>query len=418
MPNGHPAADAIQAAMTAAKQSPPAYREVPCFNPTQTYGGIRAITFDGLERNGCKTKVFAYYGVPALGGPLNELPAVVLLHGGGGHAYLQWVKMWNERGYAAIAFDNTGYFPTAVNAGCEEGNGDWAHGLSGVFAEKGYTDAPDNDHMSSSNEAIDEMWMYHAVGQTIIAHNILRADSRVDSGKIGVIGISWGGVIASITIGYDERFAFAVPIYGSGYLDESLGCIKPFFSSDDTKALWSAARLFSRVGIPVLWLCWNDDNSFSINVNSKSYLDTAKNNTDTRISIIHNMYHSHNAGWAPKETMQFADSVTMGAAKLTSLDNQPSGRNIDCRFTKDPAAGTVTATLFYITDKMTYSNHQKYGDAPSTYMDQVWKTSPLTVTGNRIAGEVPKDAAGYYIELKTGLGDDTYVTTSVFTALV
>ncbi len=55
------------------------------------------------------------------------------------------------------------------------------------------------------------IWMYHAVGQTILAANALRADSRVAADKVGVTGISWGGVISSITIGWDNRFAFAVP---------------------------------------------------------------------------------------------------------------------------------------------------------------------------------------------------------------
>ena len=34
-----------------------------------------------------------------------KFPAVVLVHGGGGKAFPQWVAKWAEEGYAAIAMD-------------------------------------------------------------------------------------------------------------------------------------------------------------------------------------------------------------------------------------------------------------------------------------------------------------------------
>ena len=50
--------------------------------------------------------------------------------------------------------------------------------------------------------------MYNAVSQAILAHNILRADEKVDSSRIGITGISWGGVITSLAIGYDTPLCF------------------------------------------------------------------------------------------------------------------------------------------------------------------------------------------------------------------
>ena len=86
------------------------------------------------------------------------------------------------------------------------------------FAQDGYVVAPNNSEMGDYDIPVVDQWMYHAVSAAILAHNILRNDIRVDATKIGICGISWGSVITSITIGYDSRFAFAVPIYGSGYL--------------------------------------------------------------------------------------------------------------------------------------------------------------------------------------------------------
>lgn len=384
------------------------------YNPTGVYSGIKAVWFDGMTKNGKKTKVFAYIGFPKNASASNKVPAVVLMHGGGGHAFLPWVKMWNDRGYAAIAIDNTGYFPTAVNAGSSETDNQWKYGLPSSLRQDGYTSAPNNDGMYSSSGKVESMWMYHAVGQSILAANILRADSRVDSSKVGITGISWGGVITSITIGYDDRFSFAIPIYGSGYLDEALSWMKDNFAGKDTQELWSAQDRFDKVTMPVLWLCWNDDSCFSVNSNSKSYLDTVKLNADTRLSMINNMYHSHGCGWAPGESMAFADSVVKGSAKLTGFKTQPSGKTVNTELTVDPAASKVTAKLYYITEKMTYSSHVKYG-YEATFMDQEWQTASLTVNGSKISGTVPANAKGYYIEVKTTINGKEYVTCSVYT---
>ena len=410
--------ETIQKIMDMVKLAQTVYKEIPGFDPTH-YGfeGIKAITFDGLGKNGQKTKVFAYYGLPELASLTDKVPAVVLLHGGGGHPYLEWIKMWNDRGYAAIAFDNTGFFPTNVNAGYGEGYNDWVYGLEGSFNEQGYINAPNNDGVFTTNDAVEDMWLYHAVGQTLLVNNILRSDNRVDLNKIGAVGISWGGVILSIALGYDNRFAFAIPIYGSGYLDESLAWIKNHFSMSNTQAIWSAANNFGSVNMPVLWLCWNDDYCFSINSNSKSYLDTVKNNSNTLLSIKHAMYHSHAMGWTQMESMQFADSVVKNGVKLTSFVNQPVGVEISTHINIDAEAELVSAALYYITQSMTYSEHAKYHNAVSTYMDQIWQTTPLKISGDTVFGEVPSETVGYYIELKTNINGDVYTTTSVYTTI-
>ena len=42
----------------------------------------------------------------------SELARNTLVHGGGGTAFADWVKLWNSRGYAAIAMDNCGSIPS------------------------------------------------------------------------------------------------------------------------------------------------------------------------------------------------------------------------------------------------------------------------------------------------------------------
>jgi hypothetical protein len=72
---------------------------------------MRAIFYDGLPWKKNPTRVFAFYGVPARKGA-DRLPAMVLVHGGDGTAFADWVKLWNDRGYAAIAMDTCGSVPS------------------------------------------------------------------------------------------------------------------------------------------------------------------------------------------------------------------------------------------------------------------------------------------------------------------
>ncbi|MCX6946111.1 MAG: hypothetical protein NT173_15330, partial [Opitutales bacterium] len=74
--------------------------EAPGFNEP----GVRAVLFDGPAYQGKPTRVFAWIGFPKLE-PGRKAPGMVLVHGGGGTAFADWVRLWTSRGYAAIAMD-------------------------------------------------------------------------------------------------------------------------------------------------------------------------------------------------------------------------------------------------------------------------------------------------------------------------
>lgn len=415
-----PQEDAMTTAIQAFLNVKPSITPMPAYNPdsdpkskANEWANIEAITFDGAAINNRKTKVFAYIGFPEGASASKKVPAIVLVHGGGGHAYAEWVKLWTDRGYAAIAMDTTGFFPSETGkgvAGRESDNAAWWHfGLYGDFAQTGYVNAPNNDEMKYPTKPLDQQWMYHAIVDTMLARNILAADSRVDTAKIGITGISWGGVITSLAIGYDANYAFAIPVYGSGYLDEAHSWMGPIFSNAGVKKNWSAAERFDRIKMPVLWLGWTNDTAFSINSNSKSYDDTKA--AGAILSMKMHWGHSHGQGWQPEEAFHFADSIVKDGPTMTVCVTEPRGRDIS--FTIKPAsdATEVSAQIFYITDKLSYTSKTP-GSWPT--IDQTWKTAKCTVEGNTVKGTLPSLANSYYVELTTTTPDGKYITTTRF----
>lgn len=70
----------------------PKWEELPGYEQPD-YPGIKALLYEGLPKGGTPTRIFAYMGVPESASPANPVPAVVLVHGGGGHAFAEWVRI-------------------------------------------------------------------------------------------------------------------------------------------------------------------------------------------------------------------------------------------------------------------------------------------------------------------------------------
>src|ERR1043165_853037 len=190
--------------------------------PDQKADGVRGLFFEGLPYKGKPTRVFTWYGAPA-NPDGKKLPAMVLIHGGGGSAFIYWVKLWNSRGYAAIAMDTCGCLP-----GSDKGGGVKRprHEFGGPGGWGGF---------SHIDDPVEDQWPYHAVADAILAHSLIRSFPEVDPERIGVTGISWGGYLTCIVSGVDPRFKFAVPVYGCGFLGDNSVWL-PDFEEIDRKS--------------------------------------------------------------------------------------------------------------------------------------------------------------------------------------
>lgn len=259
-------------------------------------GQVRAIFYDALPWNGKPTRVFAWVGLPAK--REGKLPGIVLIHGGGGTAFKEWVQKWNTEGFAAISIAVEGQ--TDLDEKKEaKGRPVWArHPFSGPARDGTFADA---------KLPLKEQWMYHALADTMLANSLLRSLPEVDAGKIGVMGVSWGGVVTSTIIGLDDRFAFGIPTYGCGHLfDAENHWGRALHDNEGYKQVWDGMNYADRVKMPVLWLSWPQDAHFPLGCQAEHY---RKAPGPRMVSLITKMGHSHPAGWNPPDSYAFARSV-------------------------------------------------------------------------------------------------------------
>jgi dienelactone hydrolase len=262
---------------------------------------LAAIYFDALDWRGQSTKVFAWLGMPDK--CEGKVPAVVLVHGGGGTAFKEWVKLWNMRGYAAISIAVEGQ--TDEKIGKVDGatvTGWRRHEWAGPERVGIYGD---------SNVAIKDQWMYHAVADTILANSLIRSIDGVDASRVGIMGISWGGVITSTVIGIDDRFAFAIPTYGCGGLATAENKYGRSLGNNETyQQVWDPMLRLKRAKMPSLWFSWPEDSHFPMDCLAANYHRVSG---AAMLSLVPKMGHGHGPPWNRPESYAFADSIITGA---------------------------------------------------------------------------------------------------------
>ncbi|MGB6222114.1 alpha/beta hydrolase family protein [Haloferula sp.] len=288
--------------------TPPAMEDAPGFESNDR---VRAIYFDGLPYQGKATKVFAWLGMPAkTKGPV---PGVVLVHGGGGTAFREWVELWNKKGFAAISIAVEGQ--TSNKA---PGSGQWdRHSFGGPARVGIYGD---------SQVSLTDQWMYHAVADTILANSLLSSLPDVDADHVGLMGISWGGVITSTVVGLDSRFDFAIPTYGCGNLSEAGNQYGRALGNNRIyKELWDPILRLDRAKMPILWLSWPGDQHFPLDKLASCHQEAAG---PQMVSLVPGMRHGHGPGWIRPESYAFARSVVDDGKPWCVADHAGSANGI------------------------------------------------------------------------------------------
>lgn len=159
---------------------------------------LRELRYTGSHWRGEPQRVFARYATPPGDGPF---PAILQIHGGGQTAYQENVVWFAKHGYACLSFDWSGL---------RDGRSQdvvtlWPEELAG-------------EYLGSGDGQETDVLLYHVLEAASRGIDVLASRPEVDADRIGVQGISWGGLAAWVLNGKDDRVKAVVPVYGTGGL--------------------------------------------------------------------------------------------------------------------------------------------------------------------------------------------------------
>ncbi len=357
--------------------------------------GIKPIFFSGWKN----TRVFAWVGLPEGASAEHPVPGIVLVHGGGGTAFLSWVRWWNSRGYAAIAADNCGAAPVPPLHSYGQPAGGWPrHSFSG---------APGWGAFDQGDLPPEDQWFTHAVSAVIFSHNLLRAMPEVDPERIGITGVSWGAVLSCIVCGIDPRFKAHIPVYGCGFLTEA----SRWTDDDSMKKLslkafrwwkneWDPSNFLENVNAPTLWFAGTGDSAFYVPQWQKSS-DLIPGLCDRALKLRWPHAHGHAGESQPEFEGFFAEHLKNGHKRI-----KLHGAHLD--------NGVFSAA--YFDGEPRYAELMVCTDGLKPNQERDWHPYPAAVdrTSSKISADLPKKWFAAYLSVI--MPDNQYVTSSVIFA--
>lgn len=262
--------------------------------------GVKAYFISSLEGE----KVFCYVGLPESASKDNPVPAVVCVHGATGTAFYNWVELWNSRGYAAIAMDTEGKMPTAD-----------ASLYYSVATASVKPHGPANAAFTDSNKPVTEQWVYHAVAAVISSTSFISSFEEVDSSRIGITGVSYGGFLTCLAAGYDDRYVFAAPVYGCLSNSGSSAEFGSYIDGNAGAEIWDETGPLAASNSVFLFVNGNTDNFFPLDSTKKC----AAACKQAALCIKQNYEHGHSQGADVNEVFAFADEIFANGTPLVRI---------------------------------------------------------------------------------------------------
>jgi cephalosporin-C deacetylase-like acetyl esterase len=200
-------------------------------------------------------QIFGYFCYPKK--QSKKLPGILLSHGGGGSASLPRASSWARKGFAVLSIDLPG---------------------KGENRSGSRSTGPDMDVVNLLRTQPDPSYNYliHAVAAARNGINFLSYRPEVDPERIGMIGLSWGGVLTLLTNGQDKRLKAAVNVFGAGYIPE--GCTwSDWFDQmpAQDKTVWNEyldpQNFLQTQHAPILFITGTNDHCYYLPTFQKSY---------------------------------------------------------------------------------------------------------------------------------------------------
>ncbi|EOR95590.1 hypothetical protein ADIARSV_1230 [Arcticibacter svalbardensis MN12-7] len=197
-------------------------------------------------------------------------------------------------------------------------------------------------------------------------------------------------------MGIDNRFKFAIPIYGAGYVTEADTYMG--ISDTDKEAFvrnnYDGRTYFKNVTYPTFWVNGTNDAHFPMTMTNQS---CAEMKVPSKIRYDVRMAHGENIPMKLNEIYTFADYVLMGGDALTTFDTPKINGNI-ASVTYKSKYKISSAQLCYTLDNGTWNVRN-------------WNTTSATVSGNTISANIPIGAKTIYFNATDSRG---LMTTSVY----
>lgn len=340
---------------------------------------IKAV-FIRSDYNDNESYAFAYLGYPDQ--ISDKTPAVLLLHGGGGTAYHEWVSEWTNRGFIALAIDLEGHVPLKTGKITDAPND---------LYQKSQYPAPHNQNLTDDKKGLENTWLYYACKTAIIANSFLHNLANVDIYKVGVCGISWGGYIASIIGGYDDRFNYLIPLYCTINTIDSGSTLGTYHIGHPLFAPFDDPTPLSLLNTPTLILVSNNDRNQ--NIERASLVASSLKNG---YFVAKDRFpHSHNDAYGIFESFAFAQEANSGSlTHRLKIDEDASFISLNLKEDEE----IIETFIFYCEDETI---------SPKT----TWFKERRGAIAKKIEIQKPMNATYAYISITTSaaLNYSTYV---------
>ncbi len=331
------------------------------------YEGMRDIMVSGYGPNGTKSEFFAYVAMPTTPKPEGGYPGIVLVHGGGGTAYPQYIKLWASYGFAVIALDWYNRRPTPV-----------------AGKVPGESNVPRKDlEGGNRNDLVAN------VANMVLCNSLLRTWPDVNPDKIVFVGLSWGSWYGAMVCAVDNRLKGIVEIY--------CGDLR----LNDSRLI--NGRFLHAAKVPMYWVASTHDQNVTL-----ESLSAAFNECPTIVtkSLVIRLPHSHTGflfDSCPRMARHFIDPEKVPSLPVLGKPSVKEG--VVSAEVKSFGLGMGKALLCYSCSPKTEKRHL-----------WKWETIPADVKGNTISAKIPEGVTQCYLSIyeeKNGSFNDLCGTTEI-----
>lgn len=343
---------------TAQLYKTPAWRANPY--PESDYPGMQAMLVEGLGPKGTKAEFFAYYAKPEGPAPKGGFPGLLLVHGGGGTAYPNFVQDFVKDGFAVLTLDwyNQRPAPGLTNVPPNEVS------VPRVALEGGKR----QDHVAN-------------VSNMVLAHSLLRSFPEVNADRTVYVGLSWGSWYGSCVTAVDDRFKGACMIY--------LCDRHPQEKVDEKAHRFVKGPFHKSMKVPAWWIVWSGEQN-----GLPSTLQAGWEACPCEVgrTILHDLGHSH-SGFRAAAVHRMARAFVGLETRLPRLSlGEMKGETVSAEVL-DRGAGLKEALLWYTTRE------------PLPLRDMVknrqtkWLSVPAKIVGKKVSAKLPPDARIAYLSV-------------------